>query len=315
MFGQLFVFVDFLLYYADPKFIAAIDHTKIRPAPTHYAGKAGDERIVDLVFLCPLKNGRGTLMAVIIFEHQGGSLKRIPRKLHKYISAIWDAEEKAGLPLSAPYFIVLRVGKKPHRGRYPKMSDSLPKDKDGQPIGKVVEVEYDVVDLPAWDFDKLVGGPVLRLALGILKKMIEDAGEEFSEAMMPLREISDDEQKIELTKELLGFVDKALKAHNRPLDAETVNQVLKPIFKEEEQTMIKSIFDVKFDEGVAAGKAEGEATKGKSILLKILRARFHRVPRDVEKLIKSMTDPVALDSWAVHAATCQSMNEFAEAIR
>jgi len=187
------------------------------------------------------------------------------------------------------------------------MSDSLPKDKDGNPVGKVVEVEYDVVDLPAWDFDKLVGGPVLRLTLGILKKMIEDAGEEFSEAMMPLREISDEGQKIELTKELLGFVDKALKAHSQRLDSEMVSKALKPIFENEENTMIKSIFDEKF--------LEGEVSKGKSMLLKILRARFHKVPKDVEKLIRSMTDPVVLDSYAVHAATCQSMNEFAGAIR
>jgi len=85
--------------------------------------------------------------------------------------------------------------------------------------------------------------------------------------------------------------------------------------------VIRTIFEEKYDIGYSEGKAdgyfngkaegiaEGEAIKGKNILLKILRARFHRVPRDVEKLIKSMTDPVALDSWAVHAATCQSMNE------
>ncbi|MCL2304274.1 MAG: Rpn family recombination-promoting nuclease/putative transposase [Planctomycetaceae bacterium] len=83
MFGRILVIVDFLLYYADPKFVAAIDLKKIKPAPTHYIGKAGDERIVDLVFLCPLKNGQGTLMAVIIFEHQSGNLKKIPRKLHQ----------------------------------------------------------------------------------------------------------------------------------------------------------------------------------------------------------------------------------------
>jgi len=63
------------------------------------------------------------------------------------------------------------------------------------------------------------------------------------------------------------------------------------------------------------GKAEGKAEQGKSTLLKILHARFKRVPKDVENTISRMTDSVALDSWAVHAATCESMNEFAEAIR
>ena len=134
MFGRVLVFADFLRNYADPKFVSAIDLDKITPAPTHYIGKVGDERIVDLVFHCPLKNGNGSLMAVIVFEHQSSNLKAIPRKLHKYISAIWDAEAKEGKPLSAPYFIVLRTGKKPHRKRYPTMADSLPKYDDGEPV-------------------------------------------------------------------------------------------------------------------------------------------------------------------------------------
>jgi hypothetical protein len=88
MFGQVLVFVDFLTHYADPKFVAQIDLKKLRPAPTHYIGAKGDERIVDLVFQCALKNGDGTLTAVIIFEHQSTSLKAIPEKLIRYISAV-----------------------------------------------------------------------------------------------------------------------------------------------------------------------------------------------------------------------------------
>jgi hypothetical protein len=53
------------------------------------------------------------------------------------------------------------------------MVDLLPKDRDGKPLGKLVEIEYDVVDLPAWNFDHLVGGPVLRAVLGILKNMMQ----------------------------------------------------------------------------------------------------------------------------------------------
>ena len=66
---------------------------------------------------------------------------------------------------------------------------------------------------------------------------------------------------------------------------------------------------------IAEGEARGELNKGREVLLKILRARFKRVPRDVENTISKMIDPVALDSWAVHAATCESMDEFSSAIR
>ena len=83
--------------------------------------------------------------------------------------------------------------------------------------------------------------------------------------------------------------------------------------------MIKTIFEEKFDEGVAVGEARGEARgiikKGREVLLKILRKKFNKVPRDVENTISKMTDPVALDSWAEHALDCQSMAEFAKAVR
>jgi len=88
MLCKIYVFVDFLLNYADPKFVREIDLAKIQLAPTHYFGKGGTEQIMDLIFLCPLKNRKGNLTAIIVFEHQSGSLKKIPRKLHKYIAAV-----------------------------------------------------------------------------------------------------------------------------------------------------------------------------------------------------------------------------------
>jgi hypothetical protein len=256
MFGQVLVFIDFLLHYADPQFVAEIDVNRIQPAPTHYFGQKGDERIVDLIFQCPLKSGDGSLMADIIFEHESkNSLKEIPQKLIRYISAIWDAEKKAGKKLSAPYFIVLRTGKKPYRGRmYPKMSDSLPKGQDGKPIGKTVEVDFDVVDLPAWDFDKIIGGAVLRSALMMLHTTAGGRLDEFPKALLPLLELPEGE-RIEVTKELLDFVAKAFAANNRKLDTTTVNAAVESIFKGKGQKMMKTIFEEQQDIGRAEGKA------------------------------------------------------------
>ncbi|GHT47354.1 hypothetical protein FACS189454_09690 [Planctomycetales bacterium] len=200
-FSKVVVFTDFLRYYGNKAFVAEVNLSKIRLTPTHYPGKDGDERIVDLVFQCPLKRGEGVLMAVVVFEHQSGSLNKIPAKLVKYISAIWDAEIKEGKKiLSAPYFIVLRTGKKPLKGKMPKMADFVAKSKSGTSLGIVPEIDYDVVDLPARDFSKLTGSAVLRLALGILKKTVEGLENEFADAMLPLAEIADEEERVELTK-------------------------------------------------------------------------------------------------------------------
>jgi len=325
MLGRLFVFTDFLINYADKHFVDEIDLTQIQQAPTHYFGKDGTERISDLVFACPLKDNNkkksdgkneGGLMAVIVFEHQSKNLKDIPHKLLKIVSAIWEGEKKDGKKtLSAPYFLVLRTGKKPLRGTPPKLSASLPKGRDGKPVGKTVEVEYDLVDLPAWDFSKLVGGTVLRLTLGILHKMTGGNLDELPAALRPLMEIADPEQRIDLAKDVIPFAAKVFAAKNRRLDEAQIDEILKPIFKGKERAMIKTIFEEKYDAGVAAGETKWKAEGKAETLLKILRERFNRIPKETEKRISQMTDPIALDSWAIQAATCQSMDEFVEAFR
>ena len=302
-----------LHHYADKEFVAEINLKKIQPAPTHYISKGGKEQILDLVFQCPLKDKSGSLMAVVIFEHQSGSLKKMPHKLLKYISAVWDAEIKAGKPLSAPYFIVLRTGKKPHRGGLPKVADLLPKGRDGKPLGKMVEVEYDVVDLPAWDFDELVGGPELRLTLGMLHKMAGGNIDDLPAALRPLLEIADTEERIVLAKEAaIPFAMKAFAAHDRRLDEAKLDEILKPIFKEKERTMIKTILEEREAIGEARGRAEEKTETGRNMVLAVLRARFKKVPKSVEQAIRQMNDPIALESRAADAATCQSLDEFVQ---
>jgi hypothetical protein len=61
--------------------------------------------------------------------------------------------------------------------------------------------------------------------------------------------------------------------------------------------------------------AEAQTETGRNMLLTVLRARFGKVTKVIEKEIRQMNDPIALDSWAAQAATCQSLEEFAEALR
>ncbi|MDR3198338.1 MAG: Rpn family recombination-promoting nuclease/putative transposase, partial [Planctomycetaceae bacterium] len=243
IFGRLLVFIDFLQNYADPHFVSNIEINKIYPAPTHYFGLKGDEQILDLVFCCPLKKSNANMKAVILFEHAGSSLKTLPVRLLGLAGTIWWIElKKKQKVLSAIYFIVLRTGKKPRRRRYTQLADWLPKDENGQPIGAVPEIKYDVIDLPAINNDKLCGGTELRLGLGILKKMTEGMEDEFADAMLPLMEIDDAEQQAILTNELLEFTAKVFAARKKRLDAEMIDKALKPIFKERTKPMIMTIF-------------------------------------------------------------------------
>jgi hypothetical protein len=312
MFGQVVVFIDFLQTYADKQFVAEIDINNIQPAPTHYIGVWGDERIIDMVFRCPLKSGDGSLMAVIIFEHESKNLNEIPLKLIKYISSIWDAERKEGKKiLSTPYFLVLRTGKKPHRGAHPTLANSLPKGSDGKPLGHVPEVKYDVVDLPSWDFGKLIGGTVLRVVLSMLHKRTGGNLDEFPVVLRLLSEITDEKLQIELSKELRDFVDRAFAVHNRRVDEETWAKALHPIFKGKERAMIKTVFEEKIDEGIAIGEGRSEVKWKADMVLKALRKKFGKIPKKIEQAVLAMSDPIALESLLEHVFDCKTLDEFA----
>ena len=68
-------------------------------------------------------------------------------------------------------------------------------------------------------------------------------------------------------------------------------------------------------EGEARGRDKEKIETGRNYVLTVLRARFKRVPKEVERAILAMNDTVSLESWAAQAATCQSMDEFAEMLR
>jgi len=165
------------------------------------------------------------------------------------------------------------------------------------------------VQLPALHH-KLIGGTVLRLALGMLHKMTGGNLDEFPEVLKLLSEITDAEQRIELSKELWDFVDKAFKAHNRRLDAAKVEEVMKTVFPGKDETMIKSIFDEKYDAGIA----DGEVKAGRNLVLKALRKKFKKVPKHVERVVLAKSDPIALESLLEHVFDSGTLDEFAEGL-
>ena len=85
----------------------------------------------------------------------------------------------------------------------------------------------------------------------------------------------------------------------------------KILSEKEVDDMTRTMAEELILEGEARGKVRGKT----EAVLTVLQTRFNRVPKDVEKAIRQMTDPVALDSWTAQAASCQSMREFAEAVK
>jgi hypothetical protein len=48
------------------------------------------------------------------------------------------------------------------------------------------------------------------------------------------------------------------------------------------------------------------------MLLEFLRGRFGKVPKNIEKAVNQMNDPIALKSLAARTGNCRTLEEFAE---
>ena len=62
-------------------------------------------------------------------------------------------------------------------------------------------------------------------------------------------------------------------------------------------------------------EARGKIETGRNMVLKFLRAKFHKIPGEIEDAIRQMNDSIALESLAEHAATSETIDEFAEGLR
>ena len=63
------------------------------------------------------------------------------------------------------------------------------------------------------------------------------------------------------------------------------------------------------------GKAEGKAEAGRNMVLKALRTKFKKVPKDIERGVLDMSDPIALESLPEQAIQSDTLDEFVEVLQ
>ena len=63
-------------------------------------------------------------------------------------------------------------------------------------------------------------------------------------------------------------------------------------------------------EGKAEGKAEARTETAREIILESIREKFGKVPKNIERAINQMNDPIALKSLAVRTTNYKTLAEF-----
>jgi hypothetical protein len=322
--GQITIFVDFLLHYANPEVLKYLDLSSITPFPTHSFDRYGKERISDLVFLCGLKGSSNVMSVIIIFEHVGHSIFYLPKRLLQYLVGAWNhiaKDEKKKTPLPLPYFIVVRTGKKSKKAkvqpeRKQKISDMCVQV-PGLAAVASLDFDYTNIVLSDYDLDKLSGNPVTKSVLGVMKVLTEGNPKKMSQALAPIANLDDDKEKQYIVQLSLILYTNYLRARKQKADEAEIERILTPIFNnpEEKKNMITTIFEDKVAEGIAIGEGKWKAVGKAEGIVTVLKSRFGKVPTRIVKLVDSYSDLIVLESWLGLAATCKSLKEFEEALK
>jgi len=144
--------------------------------------------------------------------------------------------------------------------------------------------------------------PELKVVLMVLKLVFrQDVALKIQYVLRELKPYSDDPSMRRLIRATWVYL--TINAKHLKQNFEILRGTFEEVVGEK---IMSTMVEIWLAEGAAMGKAE--------TILAVLHARFGKIPKEVENEIRQIIDPIALDSWAAHAATCQSLEEFATAL-
>ncbi|MDR1268155.1 MAG: Rpn family recombination-promoting nuclease/putative transposase [Planctomycetaceae bacterium] len=345
VFAHLELVIEFLKLYVGKtrdgrKLLKLLDLKRIRLEPTQFFGPEGRQRIADLIFWIPLKHGKGSAGVVFIFEHKSERKRSWSFQLLKYLVAIWNKffceaknPESNDFVLPAPLLIVLHNGAKPIINK-PMLEEYIAKIVGTKKF--IPKFDYIMVDLSVLNPDEFGTAPLLRVILELLKRATDGTLYDVRKQILePLAAIRDDEKTRYWIQQILRYMDKSIKSKKEELTPESIDEIIEPVYKER-STKMSLTFLEKLEKrgrvkgraegrakgraegrikGRVEGRAEGRAEGGQNVVLAALRAKFKKVPRHIETVIRQMSDPIALESLINDAIASQTLDEFAEALK
>jgi len=310
---------DLLTCYCDHVIAENVDLDEMQPAPTHGISKALKEIIMDVSYLARLRDSEARSEVLFVLEHKSRPSPMVALQVGtQAFLALYSAwteanySESPNFELPIPIMVVVYHGTENWVAKeiwfHELFKNVPPALRDLIPRFKVL-----VINLRLFQYGNLPGRPLTRAFVESLMRATDGTfASELASVFQHVYEADlEKTQTWDYIQTITGYC-----AASVGLTKEDFEQAILKVFKKEDINMLETIppgmLRDGFVQGWTQGKAEGEA-KGK--VLAILEVRFNKIPKRIEKSIRSMVDLVALQSLAEHAKTCKSLDEFAEALR
>jgi hypothetical protein len=299
---------DLLLYYtqkiADQRMVELLNLKHLECKSPVAISEQLMEGIGDLRFTASFKGSGQQSNVILLFEHQSSINQRMRFRGLKYIVQTYDQFEetrKGNEKFPYPVVVVLYHGTTSwkHLPEMDELIDIVPGVETG-----LLKYTLVLIDISILKKDEFKGHPVLQALLEALQLASEKRlVDEFDRVIDRIVPVKDDPRADGWLRSFCRYALSVAK-----IGTEQIIKAFSKILTEEEAHEMTMTTAQELWVG-------GETKAGRNMVITVLRARFKEIPEEVEQAILAMSDLIALESWAAQAATCQSMDEFAQALR
>ena len=310
---------DLLRNYTDPVVAKCVDLASLKPETTQNFGKKFQELFKDIAFASHLIDKKGKAEVLIIAEHKSKPEPFVLLQLLAYLVLTWYKRwNDAGRPQSTksfqlplPILVVLYNGKEKWDGELDLKSLVSAVPPELEPFIPVVKALF--IRLNQFDKRHLPGKPETQAVVEAMIRATEGtfvAG--LGSVIGRFRDSTLNERIGELIEDIFCYCDWV-----EEVTPDEMDEVIKKVIKGQEgirmsQAIRKGIWATGYENGVTEGRAEEKIETSREMILEFLRGRFGKIPKDIERAINQMKDPIALKSLAARTANCETLAEFAE---
>ena len=294
--------------YIESGVVSLLDLAKLRCESPVNVDKNLKETIGDLRFSTVSKQSGRQSNVFVFFEHQSTydelmsfqALEQIVKAYREFIDA---ARKIGGLPKSFPYpiVVILYHGNRPW-GKLKRMHDLI--ERISEIAGDILGFPMFLIDLSLIPSEELKGHPALQalletLQLGSMGKL--ESG--FDRVTDRLSAVRNDPRAPGWMNALVRYAISLCRIGQEAI----YNAFHKILDEKEAKKMVMSTAQELM--------LKGEVKKAREMVLRFLEGRFGKVPQSISDEVNAYSDSIALDSLAVLAGACKSLDEFKDALR
>ena len=320
--GDPLIAADLLRHFSSsPDVVKHVDLDNLQPEPTHFFGPTHpvlgpQEVILDVPYIAHLRDKDWKSDVLLVYEHKSSPNLFVPLQLGvQALLSLYKSWLDAGRPssrkkfrLPMPLMVLVYCGAKDLDEKllfFQEIFEFVPE------LFKQLVPQFGLLtcNLRRFGCDKLPGRPETQAIVETMNRSFDGTlGKHFREMVTRrFNAVSIDDRITDIINTITWF--SGCVANIAP---EQITETITTTFKGEKGIQMAELIQKGiFQQGVERGKLEEKIND----IMKVLRVRVKQVPDSIVDELNERTDLIALDSLLEVAAQCNSIEEFADALK